>query len=118
VPASADDCPVTLKSNLLKTLLSGSIRVDAMIEHPLVRGVTLTGSGDAGNRFAAVDPVHEEIEKLFRACPSAASSTAAIAEFVGLVHQGVREREQSGGAPSMMSETDEAVDQAISCLAR
>src|SRR5260370_26023454 len=34
--------------NLFRTLMIGSRQVDAVIEHPLVRAVTLTGSGPAG----------------------------------------------------------------------
>jgi succinate-semialdehyde dehydrogenase/glutarate-semialdehyde dehydrogenase len=40
-------------ANLLRTLLIGSKQVDAVIEHPLVRGVSLTGSGPAGRAVAA-----------------------------------------------------------------
>jgi succinate-semialdehyde dehydrogenase / glutarate-semialdehyde dehydrogenase len=39
--------------NLLRTLLIGSKQVDAVIEHPRVRAVTLTGSGAAGRAVAA-----------------------------------------------------------------
>jgi succinate-semialdehyde dehydrogenase/glutarate-semialdehyde dehydrogenase len=39
--------------HLFRTLLIGSSRVDAVIEHPLVRGVTLTGSSDAGRAVAS-----------------------------------------------------------------
>jgi succinate-semialdehyde dehydrogenase/glutarate-semialdehyde dehydrogenase len=38
--------------NLFRTLLIGNSRVDAVIEHPLVRAVTLTGSGPAGRAVA------------------------------------------------------------------
>jgi succinate-semialdehyde dehydrogenase / glutarate-semialdehyde dehydrogenase len=38
--------------HLFRTLLIGSSRVDAVIEHPLVRAVTLTGSSDAGRAVA------------------------------------------------------------------
>src|SRR5437762_6234040 len=41
-----------LPENLLRTLLIGSAGVDAVIEHPLVRAVTLTGSGPAGRAVA------------------------------------------------------------------
>ena len=39
--------------DLFRTLLIGSDAVDAVIEHPLVRAVTLTGSGPAGRKVAA-----------------------------------------------------------------
>jgi succinate-semialdehyde dehydrogenase/glutarate-semialdehyde dehydrogenase len=38
---------------LFRALLVGSERVEALIEHPLVRAVTLTGSGPAGRAVAA-----------------------------------------------------------------
>jgi succinate-semialdehyde dehydrogenase / glutarate-semialdehyde dehydrogenase len=38
--------------HLFRTLLIGSSRVDAVIEHPVVRAVTLTGSSDAGRAVA------------------------------------------------------------------
>jgi succinate-semialdehyde dehydrogenase/glutarate-semialdehyde dehydrogenase len=38
--------------NLFRTLLIGTGQVDAVIEHPLVRAVTLTGSGPAGRAVA------------------------------------------------------------------
>jgi succinate-semialdehyde dehydrogenase/glutarate-semialdehyde dehydrogenase len=38
--------------NLFRTLLIGNAQVDAVIEHPLVRAVTLTGSGAAGRAVA------------------------------------------------------------------
>ncbi len=40
-------------AGLFRTLLIGSKAVDAVIEHPLVRGVTLTGSTAAGRAVAA-----------------------------------------------------------------
>ena len=40
-------------ANLFRTLMIGSKRVDAVIEHPLVRAVTVTGSGAAGRAVAA-----------------------------------------------------------------
>lgn len=39
--------------NLFRTLMIGSKEVNAVIEHPLVRAVTLTGSGPAGRSVAA-----------------------------------------------------------------
>jgi succinate-semialdehyde dehydrogenase/glutarate-semialdehyde dehydrogenase len=39
-------------ANLFRTLLVASSRVDALIGHPLVRAVTLTGSGPAGRAVA------------------------------------------------------------------
>ena len=39
--------------HLFRTLLIGSKEVDAVIEHPLVRAVTLTGSGPAGRAVAS-----------------------------------------------------------------
>jgi succinate-semialdehyde dehydrogenase/glutarate-semialdehyde dehydrogenase len=39
--------------NLFRTLMIGSKGVDAVIEHPRVRAVTLTGSGPAGRAVAA-----------------------------------------------------------------
>jgi succinate-semialdehyde dehydrogenase/glutarate-semialdehyde dehydrogenase len=39
--------------NLFRTLLIGSPHVEAIIQHPLVRAVTLTGSGPAGRSVAA-----------------------------------------------------------------
>ena len=39
--------------NLFRTLLIGSKHVEGVIEHPLVRAVTLTGSGPAGRSVAA-----------------------------------------------------------------
>jgi succinate-semialdehyde dehydrogenase/glutarate-semialdehyde dehydrogenase len=39
--------------HLFRTLTIGSSRVEAVIEHPLVRAVTLTGSGAAGRAVAA-----------------------------------------------------------------
>ena len=39
--------------HLFRTLLIGSKQVDAVIEHPLVRAVTLTGSGPAGRAVAS-----------------------------------------------------------------
>ena len=39
--------------DLFRTLLIGSDAVDAVIENPLVRAVTLTGSGPAGRKVAA-----------------------------------------------------------------
>jgi len=39
--------------NLFRTLMIGSKEVNAVIEHPLVRAVTLTGSGPAGRAVAA-----------------------------------------------------------------
>lgn len=38
--------------HLFRTLLIGNAQVDAVIEHPLVRAVTLTGSGPAGRAVA------------------------------------------------------------------
>jgi succinate-semialdehyde dehydrogenase/glutarate-semialdehyde dehydrogenase len=38
--------------NLFRTLMIGSAKVEAVIEHPLVRAVTLTGSGAAGRAVA------------------------------------------------------------------
>jgi succinate-semialdehyde dehydrogenase/glutarate-semialdehyde dehydrogenase len=40
-------------ANLFRTLMIGNKRVDAVIEHPLVRAVTVTGSGAAGRAIAA-----------------------------------------------------------------
>ena len=40
-------------ANLLRTLLVGNKQVDAVIGHPRVRAVTLTGSGPAGRAVAA-----------------------------------------------------------------
>jgi succinate-semialdehyde dehydrogenase/glutarate-semialdehyde dehydrogenase len=39
-------------ANLFRTLMIGNKRVDAVIEHPLVRAVTVTGSGAAGRAIA------------------------------------------------------------------
>jgi succinate-semialdehyde dehydrogenase/glutarate-semialdehyde dehydrogenase len=39
--------------NLFRTLMVGSRSVDAAIEHPLIRAVTLTGSGPAGRAVAS-----------------------------------------------------------------
>src|SRR5690606_37435245 len=39
--------------NLFRTLMIGSKEVGAVIEHPLVRAVTLTGSGPAGHSVAS-----------------------------------------------------------------
>ncbi len=39
--------------NLFRTLMIASKQVDALIEHPLVRAVTLTGSGAAGRAVAS-----------------------------------------------------------------
>ena len=39
-------------ANLFRTLMIGSKQVDAVIEHPLVRAVTVTGSGAAGRAVA------------------------------------------------------------------
>jgi succinate-semialdehyde dehydrogenase/glutarate-semialdehyde dehydrogenase len=39
-------------ANLFRTLMIGSRQVDAVIEHPLVRAVTVTGSGAAGRAVA------------------------------------------------------------------
>jgi succinate-semialdehyde dehydrogenase/glutarate-semialdehyde dehydrogenase len=41
-----------LPANLFRTLLIGNDAVDSVIEHPLVRAVTLTGSGPAGRAVA------------------------------------------------------------------
>jgi succinate-semialdehyde dehydrogenase / glutarate-semialdehyde dehydrogenase len=41
-----------LPENLLRTLLIGNAQVEAVIAHPLVRAVTLTGSGPAGRAVA------------------------------------------------------------------
>jgi succinate-semialdehyde dehydrogenase/glutarate-semialdehyde dehydrogenase len=41
-----------LPGNLLRTLMIGSDQVDSVIAHPLVRAVTLTGSGPAGRAIA------------------------------------------------------------------
>jgi succinate-semialdehyde dehydrogenase/glutarate-semialdehyde dehydrogenase len=41
-----------LPEHLFRTLLVGNAQVDAVIEHPLVRAVTLTGSGPAGRAVA------------------------------------------------------------------
>jgi len=41
-----------LPENLFRTLLIGNAQVEAVIEHPLVRAVTLTGSGPAGRAVA------------------------------------------------------------------
>jgi succinate-semialdehyde dehydrogenase / glutarate-semialdehyde dehydrogenase len=41
-----------LPENLLRTLLIGNAQVEPVIEHPLVRAVTLTGSGPAGRAVA------------------------------------------------------------------
>ena len=41
-----------LPANLFRTLLIGNAEVEAVIEHPLVRAVTLTGSGPAGSAVA------------------------------------------------------------------
>jgi succinate-semialdehyde dehydrogenase/glutarate-semialdehyde dehydrogenase len=38
--------------NLFRTLMIGSGRVDAVIEHPLIRAATLTGSSEAGRAIA------------------------------------------------------------------
>src|SRR5258705_313259 len=38
--------------DLFRTLMIGSAKVEAVIEHPLVRAVTLTGSGPAGRAVA------------------------------------------------------------------
>jgi succinate-semialdehyde dehydrogenase / glutarate-semialdehyde dehydrogenase len=40
-------------NNLFRTLMIGSQAVESVIEHPLVRAVTLTGSGPAGRAVAA-----------------------------------------------------------------
>jgi succinate-semialdehyde dehydrogenase/glutarate-semialdehyde dehydrogenase len=40
-------------ANVFRTLMIGSTDVDAVIAHPLVRAVTLTGSGPAGRAVAA-----------------------------------------------------------------
>jgi succinate-semialdehyde dehydrogenase/glutarate-semialdehyde dehydrogenase len=39
--------------NLFRTLMIGSRQVDAVIEHPLIRAATLTGSGPAGRAVAS-----------------------------------------------------------------
>src|SRR3954451_7208650 len=39
--------------NLFRTLMIGSRSVDAVIEHPLIRAATLTGSGPAGRAVAS-----------------------------------------------------------------
>jgi succinate-semialdehyde dehydrogenase / glutarate-semialdehyde dehydrogenase len=39
--------------NLFRTLMIGSSQVDAVIEHPLIRAATLTGSGPAGRAVAS-----------------------------------------------------------------
>jgi succinate-semialdehyde dehydrogenase / glutarate-semialdehyde dehydrogenase len=39
--------------NLFRTLMIGSGQVDAVIEHPLIRAATLTGSGPAGRAVAS-----------------------------------------------------------------
>ena len=39
--------------HLFRTLMIGSVRVDAVIENPLIRAVTLTGSGPAGRAVAS-----------------------------------------------------------------
>ena len=39
--------------NLFRTLIIGSRSVDAVIEHPLIRAATLTGSGPAGRAVAS-----------------------------------------------------------------
>jgi len=39
--------------NLFRTLMIGSQQVEPVIEHPLVRAVTLTGSGPAGRKVAS-----------------------------------------------------------------
>jgi succinate-semialdehyde dehydrogenase/glutarate-semialdehyde dehydrogenase len=39
--------------NVFRTLMIGSRSVDAVIEHPLIRAVTLTGSGPAGRAVAS-----------------------------------------------------------------
>jgi succinate-semialdehyde dehydrogenase / glutarate-semialdehyde dehydrogenase len=41
-----------MPENLFRTLLIGNAQVDAAIEHPLVRAVSLTGSGPAGRSVA------------------------------------------------------------------
>lgn len=41
-----------MPEHLFRTLLIGNAQVDAAIEHPLVRAVTLTGSGPAGSAVA------------------------------------------------------------------
>jgi succinate-semialdehyde dehydrogenase / glutarate-semialdehyde dehydrogenase len=41
-----------LPENLFRTLLIGNAQVEPVIEHPLVRAVTLTGSGPAGRAVA------------------------------------------------------------------
>jgi succinate-semialdehyde dehydrogenase / glutarate-semialdehyde dehydrogenase len=41
-----------MPEHLFRTLLIGNAQVDAVIEHPLVRAVTLTGSGPAGRSVA------------------------------------------------------------------
>jgi succinate-semialdehyde dehydrogenase/glutarate-semialdehyde dehydrogenase len=40
--------------NLFRTLMIGSLQVEAVIEHPLVKAVTLTGSAPAGRAVARV----------------------------------------------------------------
>jgi succinate-semialdehyde dehydrogenase/glutarate-semialdehyde dehydrogenase len=42
-----------LRENLFRTLMIGSRSVEAVIEHPLIRAVTLTGSGPAGRAVAS-----------------------------------------------------------------
>src|SRR2546428_808586 len=39
--------------NLFRTLMIGSRQVEPVIEHPLVRAVTLTGSGPAGRKVGS-----------------------------------------------------------------
>jgi succinate-semialdehyde dehydrogenase / glutarate-semialdehyde dehydrogenase len=45
-------CRAGFPENLFRSLMIGSRQVDAVIEHPLVRAVTLTGSGPAGRAVA------------------------------------------------------------------
>jgi succinate-semialdehyde dehydrogenase/glutarate-semialdehyde dehydrogenase len=47
-----------MPENLLRTLMIGSAAVDAVIAHPLVRAVTLTGSGAAGRAVARTAGEH------------------------------------------------------------
>ena len=56
--------------NLFRTLLVPSKRVNAIIEHPLVRAVTLTGSGPAGRAVAV-----KAGQQLKRQCSSSAAAT-------------------------------------------
>jgi succinate-semialdehyde dehydrogenase / glutarate-semialdehyde dehydrogenase len=111
--------------NIFRTLLIGSKEVPAVIEHPLVRAVTLTGSTEAGKSVAAVagralkktvlelggsDPYvildDADLESTVETCVTARlvnSGQSCVAAKRFIVTPGIRERFEKAFTASMES---------------